>query len=74
MPASLTDMPRLHGEESQDERLFYYLMSYYSVEGVLLLNNLFSYFWRFYAFHLIHILLTTDVMLLKEIQPKVMYT
>lgn len=70
MPASLTDMPRPHGKESQDRRLFYYLMPYSSAQGILLLQNLLSYFQRFYVFHWINILLTTDALLLKEVKPK----
>lgn len=70
MPASLTDMPRPHGKESKDRSLFYYLMPYSSAQGILLLKNLLSYFQRFYAFHWINILLTTDAMLPKEVKPK----
>lgn len=70
MLASLTDMPRPHGKEAQDRRLFYYLMPYSSAQGILLLKNLLSYFQRFHAFHWINILLTTDAMLPKEVKPK----
>lgn len=70
MPASFSGILRPHGEESQAERLFYCLMSYSPAQGILLLNNLFSYFQGYYSLHLINILLTADVMFLKEIQVK----
>lgn len=69
MPASLTDMLRPHGKDSQVRRLFHYLMPYSSAQGILLLQNLLSSFQRLYVFHWINIVLTTDAMLLKVVKP-----